>query len=68
MLVLSRFVDEWIDVGDPAEVSILVLEIRDEHGKRLKKAKVRLGIKAPSDITVNRREVLEDIQRNGKAK
>jgi carbon storage regulator len=47
MLVLSRKRDEWIDIGP--EVSICVVEIRGD--------KVRLGINAPKDLSVHRREI-----------
>ena len=53
MLVLSRKRDERIMIGD--EISLLVVDIRGD--------KVRLGIEAPSDVTVHRKEVYEAIQR-----
>ena len=53
MLVLSRKIDERIMIGD--EISLLVVDIRGD--------KVRLGIEAPSDVTVHRKEVYEAIQR-----
>lgn len=54
MLVLSRFKDEVIDIGD--NVSITVVKI--EGGK------VKIGIDAPKDVRVNRREVTEAIARS----
>ena len=53
MLVLSRKIDERIMIGD--EISLLVVDIRGD--------KVRLGIEAPSDVTVHRKEVYEAMQR-----
>ncbi len=53
MLVLSRQKDESIIIGDDVEVTIV--DIRGD--------KVRLGITAPKNITVHRREVYEAIQR-----
>ncbi len=53
MLVLSRHRDESIIIGD--DVVITVVDIRGD--------KVRLGINAPQDIPVHRREVYEAIQR-----
>ena len=53
MLVLSRKEDEWIDIGD--NVSICVISIRGD--------KVRIGIKAPIDVPVHRREVALHIER-----
>ena len=47
MLVLSRKKDEKIVIGD--NISIMVVEIRGD--------KVRLGIDAPRDVSVHRREV-----------
>ena len=57
MLVLSRKKNESIVVG--GEVVVTVVEIRGD--------KVRLGIEAPKEVTVHRKEVHEAIQReNGK--
>lgn len=53
MLVLSRRKDESIMVGENVEV--MIVDIRGD--------KVRLGITAPKDIPVHRREVHEAIQR-----
>ena len=53
MLVLSRKRDERIMIGD--QISLMVVDIRGD--------KVRLGIEAPSDVAVHRREVYEAIQR-----
>ena len=53
MLVLSRKKDEKIVIGD--NISIMVVEIRGD--------KVRLGIDAPRDVSVNRRDVYDAIMR-----
>ena len=53
MLVLSRQKDESIIIGDDVEVTIV-----DVRGN-----KVRLGITAPKNIPVHRREVYEAIQK-----
>jgi carbon storage regulator len=53
MLVLSRHCDESIIIGD--NIVVTVVDIRGD--------KVRLGIEAPSEVTVHRREVYEAIQR-----
>lgn len=53
MLVLSRHRDESIMIGDTIVVTIV--DIRGD--------KVRLGIDAPAEIPVHRREVYEAIQR-----
>jgi len=57
MLVLSRQRDETIMIGD--DIEITVVDIRRD--------KVRLGIKAPSDVSVHRKEVYEAIQRENRA-
>jgi carbon storage regulator len=51
MLVLSRKKNECIIIND--NVTVTVIEIRGD--------KVRLGIQAPKDVTVHRREVYEAI-------
>ena len=58
MLVLSRQKDESIIIGD--NVEIVIVDVRGE--------KVRLGITAPKDVTVHRKEVYEAIQREKKEK
>ena len=56
MLVLSRQRDESIMIGD--NVQITVVDIRGD--------KVRLGIVAPAEIAVHRKEVYEAIQRENR--
>ncbi len=53
MLVLARKKDQSIMLGDLIEVK--VISIRGQQ--------VRLGIKAPSEMPVHRREVFEKIQK-----
>jgi carbon storage regulator len=53
MLVLSRQRDETIMIGD--NVQVTVVDIRGD--------KVRLGITAPREIQVHRKEVYEAIKR-----
>lgn len=55
MLVLTRKVTQSIVIGDGIEV--VVLEVRGEQ--------VRLGIKAPRDVTVHRKEIYEQISSEG---
>lgn len=57
MLVLSRQRDETIMIGDDIEVT--VVDIRGD--------KVRLGIAAPKEIAVHRKEVYEAIKRENRA-
>ncbi|MEN0109241.1 MAG: carbon storage regulator CsrA [Planctomycetota bacterium] len=53
MLVLSRKPNEVIEIGDGL-IQLTVVDIRGD--------KVRLGITAPRDIAVHRREVAEAIR------
>lgn len=57
MLVLSRQRDETIMIGDDIEVT--VVDIRGD--------KVRLGITAPKEISVHRKEVYDAIRRENRA-
>lgn len=53
MLVLSRKKNEEIIIGH--NIVVTVVEVRGD--------KVRLGIEAPTDVSVHRREVYDAIQR-----
>jgi carbon storage regulator len=52
MLVLSRCKDEEIVIGN--EIRVMVIDVRGD--------KVRLGITAPRDVSIHRREVYDKIQ------
>jgi len=54
MLVLSRKKNESIVIND--DISIVVVEIRGD--------KVRLGVEAPKEVPVHRREVYDAIKRS----
>ena len=54
MLVLSRKKNESIVIND--DITIVVVEIRGD--------KVRLGVEAPKEVSVHRREVFDAIRRN----
>lgn len=56
MLVLSRQRDESIIIGDNVQVTIV--DIRGD--------KVRLGIVAPAEVSVHRKEVYDAIQRENR--
>lgn len=58
MLVLSRKKNESIVIND--DITIVVVEIRGD--------KVRLGVEAPSEIPVHRREVQDKIDLEKAAK
>jgi len=53
MLILSRQRDESIMIGD--DVEIIIVDVRGD--------KVRLGITAPKEIPVHRREIYDAIQK-----
>lgn len=57
MLVLSRKKNESIVINN--DITIVVVEIRGD--------KVRLGVEAPKEIPVHRREVYDAIHRNDAA-
>ncbi len=57
MLVLTRKVNQSIVIG--GDIEIVVLEVRGEQ--------VRLGIRAPRDVAVHRKEIFEQIQEENEA-
>lgn len=60
MLVLSRFVDEEIKIGD--DITIMIVGVQCQGDRK----KVRIGIDAPQEVPVHRKEIWEAIQ-NGKS-
>lgn len=65
MLVLSRKVEEGIQIGDQIEIKILDVFSTDNSGS--KKSKVAsIGINAPREIRILRKELL-DTQRENQA-
>jgi len=57
MLVLARKLDESIVIGDDIKIKVIAVE----------KGVVKLGIEAPSDISIVRSELLEDVKDANKA-
>lgn len=57
MLVLTRKLNQSIKIGD--DIEITVLEVRGEQ--------VRIGISAPRDVVVHRKEVFEQIKQENLA-
>ena len=55
MLVLSRKKNESIVINN--DITVVVVEIRGD--------KVRLGVEAPKEVPVHRREVYDAIQKSG---
>ena len=53
MLILSRKPNESLMIGD--DVEVVVLEVKGDQ--------VKLGIKAPKKVSVYRKEIYENIQR-----
>ncbi len=52
MLVLARKINESIMIGD--DIEVVVIDIKGDQ--------VKLGIRAPKNITVHRKEIYEEIQ------
>ncbi len=61
MLVLTRVRDQRIII-DGGRIVVTVVDVRRGPKRR---DKVRLGIDAPSTVSVHREEVYESIQQNG---
>ncbi|MBL8086884.1 MAG: carbon storage regulator CsrA [Chthonomonas sp.] len=57
MLVLTRKVNQSIVINE--EIEVVVLEVRGEQ--------VRLGIRAPKNVPVHRKEIFEQIQDENRA-
>jgi carbon storage regulator len=57
MLILSRKVNEKIMIGD--DISVSIIEIRGDQ--------VRLGVTAPKNVKVFRRELFDAIRAENKA-
>ena len=51
VLVLTRKVNQSIVIGD--EIEVVVLEVRGEQ--------IRIGIRAPRDVVVHRKEIYDQI-------
>ena len=57
MLILSRKIDEKIKIGTDITITLI-----DVHGDQ-----VKIGVEAPKDVKVFRREVFDAIQKENKA-
>jgi len=56
MLILTRKKDESIMIGDNIEIIVTGIE----------EGKVKLGIKAPKNIDIHRKEIYEEIRKENK--
>ncbi|MEW9123765.1 MAG: carbon storage regulator CsrA [Thermotaleaceae bacterium] len=57
MLILTRKKDESIIIDDKIEIKVVGIE----------DGKVKLGISAPKDVTIHRKEIYIEIQEENKA-
>lgn len=56
MLILTRKVNQSIVIGD--QIEVIIVEVRGDQ--------VKIGIKAPKNISVHRSEVYKEIQEQNK--
>ena len=60
MLVLTRKIGQSITLGDPAAEEVIEIKVTEIKGDQ-----VRLGITAPADTPVHRKEIWEEIRAQG---
>lgn len=53
-LVLSRYIDEEIVIADPSGQELITIKLIEVRGK-----KARIGVQAPGEYRVDRREVFD---------
>ncbi len=58
MLVLSRKLNESIVIGDNIRITIVGIQTETKNGERCD-ARIKIGIVAPDEISVDREEVRE---------
>lgn len=63
MLVLSRKIEEGFRVGDTIEVKVLDVFATDNSGSRKSKV-ASIGIDAPREISILRKELKETVEAN----
>ena len=66
MLVLSRKVEESIKIGDNIEIKLLDVFVTDNSGGKGSKV-ASIGITAPKDILILRKELVETRKANQEA-
>ena len=63
MLIVSRKTEEGIQIGDNIEIKILGLTVGDASSKRSSRI-ASIGIEAPREISILRRELVETRKAN----
>lgn len=66
MLVLSRKIEEGVRIGDTIEIKILDVFATDNSGSRKSKV-ASIGIEAPREIQILRKELLDTMKQNQEA-
>lgn len=66
MLVLSRKIEEGLRIGGTIEIKILDVFATDDSGSRKSKV-ASIGIDAPREIQILRKELLDTIKQNKEA-
>lgn len=66
MLVLSRKIEEGLRIGDKIEIKILDVFATDNSGSRKSKV-ASIGIEAPREIQILRKELLDTMKQNQEA-
>jgi carbon storage regulator len=66
MLVLSRKLEQGLKIGDTIEIRVLDVYATDQSGSRKSKV-ASIGIEAPREISILRRELYDAMQENREA-
>ncbi len=66
MLILSRKIEEGLIIGGNIEIKILDVFATDDSGSRKSKV-ASIGIEAPRDIQILRKELLDTMRQNREA-
>jgi carbon storage regulator CsrA len=66
MLVLSRKIEQGLKIGDTIEIRVLDVYATDKSGSRKSKV-ASIGIDAPKEIAILRRELADTLKENREA-
>jgi carbon storage regulator CsrA len=66
MLVLSRKIEQGLKIGDTIEIRVLDVYATDKSGSRKSKV-ASIGIEAPKEIAILRRELADTLKENREA-